>query len=320
MTAGDYTYFVEVCKDSGHFVAKCAEFPELSVPGTKSHIALQWLRADVEAALERHASQGTEPPAPKRGYPETEHDRMALLPVQERPVNEAAFIIAAQSDRQPKPHGPTDGHLWRVEGRAANLIFKELGNGWAKLNALDLEVKRGTTVEDFWHNVDRLDVRIRNNPLEEIGDEEQRYRDEYPGNLVPFRDRKFPASTIYFAAGGYRFGERPDIGHHMMETDGRIATVIHKAKGYGWGRGGIQSVTPKPGHTADEFWTSLQDGLSQPGAEQARPRQRSEDTGMPDDELDEAVARQIDRVEAEAGEQSARAEYEAAERYEGREP
>ena len=217
----------------------------------------------MQTALERHASQGTEPPVPKRGYPEGDYERAALLPVEERAVNEAAFVIAAQSESQPKRHGPADGHLWRVEGHAANLIFKELGNGWAKLNGLDLEVKRGTTVEDFWHTVDRLDVRIRNNPLEEIDDEEQRYRAEYPGNLVPFQERKFPASSIYFAAGGYRYGERTDMGNHAMETEGRIATVIHHAKGYGWGRGRIQSVTPKPGHNTDEFWTNLQKALSQ---------------------------------------------------------
>ena len=256
-TAEEYNYLVDWSETEGAFKGRCTEFPGYVRTAGASHLALGKIREAVRELLENE--QNT--PEPMNPCLKGPKDSEQFLPVQDRTVSEAALVVAAQGD-QARPTGPRENRQWLVTGRRANLIFNDLGNGWGSLDRLEL--KRGTTEEEFRQDADRLDVRSKNNPLDDITNPEQAYRDEYPGDLVPMNEREFPAGAVYFAAGGYLHKALPEAGDpNVQTTAGTVAQVVHTAQGYGWGRGRIHSVEPREGHTEEEFWSRLQQELEQ---------------------------------------------------------
>ena len=183
--------------------------------------------------MEALLTSGLEAPEPFRT--KSPKDSEHFLPVQDRTVPEAALIVAAAGGT-PRLLDLEEARTWLVTGRNANLTFTDLGKGWSSL--VNLELKNGLTEDNFWHQVDVLDVRHRTNPLDDITDPLETYHREYPGNLVPQKERKFPATAIYMAAQGYKQVRSPERGKNVRKTLGNTATVVHTVKGYGWGVSG----------------------------------------------------------------------------------
>ena len=116
------------------------------------------------------------------------------------------------------------------------------------------------TEDEFWQDLDRLDVRARNNAYNMFTDQAQAYRDEYPGDLVPLQERMFPNGAVWLAAAG-RMESWNGSGECSRKTQGETADVIHLAQTGSWNWVQIESVHPHPGHTTQEFWDRLQEFL-----------------------------------------------------------
>lgn len=247
----EYTYTAEWSDEDRTFIGTCLEFPGCSRTAPDSHLALQETRDAVGAILEN------DPAPPEPAGPTGEINLQMFLPVEERKLTAAVLSAAAQEGRISRT-GAEKNREWLIIGRRANIIFFDAGNGWSSVSGL--EMKGRFTEDEFWQDLDRLDVRARNNAYNMFPDQAQAYRDEYPGDLVPLQERMFPNGAVWLAAAG-RMESWHGSGECSRKTQGETADVIHLAQTGSWNWVQIKSVQPKPGHTAQEFWDRLQEIL-----------------------------------------------------------
>ena len=249
----EYTYTAEWSDEDRAFTGTCLEFPGCSRTAPASHLALQETWEAVRAILET----GENPPEPAR--PPGEANLDMFLRVEERNLTDSVLFAAAEGGRTSRT-GREENREWLIIGRRANIIFFDAGNGWSVVSGL--ETKGGVTLDEFWQDLDRLDVQARNTGHNSFPDQAQAYRDEYPGDLVPLQKRMFPVAAVRLAVQ-VLIETRHEVSEFIRKTQGETAEVIQETSSGGWDWVEIISVEPHPGHTAQEFWDRLQELLKE---------------------------------------------------------
>ena len=153
--------------------------------------------------------------------------------------------------------GDPNDRQWLFEGRLANVIIFDEGNGYC--TALACELKNGTTLEELEARLNqaRHDCEFETKILIE------RYHAEYPTSVVDFKQRRFPRQAVYQAAGMQSMCQGATEGETQLTGD--YAVVFFKEPG-GQGHGvRIASAHGANGHESDEFWSRLERCLNPAG-------------------------------------------------------
>lgn len=168
--------------------------------------------------------------------------------------NEDQLAAAIEAEFVSHYGADPDSRQWLLEGRLANVIIFDEGNG--RCGALDAELKNGTTLEE-------LEARLTQakHDCEFSGNAEmERYHANYPTGMVRFKKRRFPKQAVYQAAGMQSMTGGTQKGE--IQLTGKFANMtLQEAGGEGHGVRIVHAWGVND-HEDGEFWSRLQNILN----------------------------------------------------------
>ena len=146
-------------------------------------------------------------------------------------------------------YGDESERLWLFEGRLANIIAFDRGNGCCA--GFKCEPKNGATMQEI---SDRLTQALHDSEFE-AKTVIERYHRDYPTNMVGLKERRFPHRAVWQAAGMKRMWNTGTDGE--LRIVGQFAVLDCQEPG-GPGHGlKIKEASGTEGHDVEEFWTRL---------------------------------------------------------------
>ena len=151
-------------------------------------------------------------------------------------------------------YGHENDRMWLWEGRYANVITFDRGNGHCA--GFHCELKHGTTAQELQA---RLTAALHNAEFEGKTLLE-RYQSDYPTDMVDFKARRFPQEAVFQSADMQRM-RHGENGQELL-LEGQYANLTCIRPG-GNGQGlQVQDVQGTNGHDPEEFWTRLTNCLN----------------------------------------------------------
>ena len=151
-------------------------------------------------------------------------------------------------------YGHEDDRMWLWEGRYANVITFDRGNGHCA--GFHCELKHGTTAQE-------LEARLTaalHDPEFEARSLLERYHAEYPTDMVDLKARRFPPDAVLQSAGMKRMRHGENDQELLVEGEYADLTCLEPGR-YGQGLR-VQDVQGTNGHDPEEFWARLTNCLN----------------------------------------------------------
>ena len=151
-------------------------------------------------------------------------------------------------------YGHENDRMWLWEGRYANVITFDRGNGHCA--GFHSELKNGTTAQE-------LEARLTaalHDPEFEARTLLERYHSDYPTDMVDLKARRFPQQAVFQSAGMKRMRYSESGQELLVEGEYANLTCLEPRRN---GQGlRVQDVRGTNGHDPEKFWTRLTNCLN----------------------------------------------------------